>query len=419
MDYYAVLGVARTATAKEVKNAYWQLMKDYHPDHANSSKKLKELDPSTAKVKFEEIQKAWNYFEQHIDFSKMSDSTDPIEDLIKENSLYPFEVPWGPNKVCKDCKAIIKESIAKYATKCPSCGRGYDNSQFRPDYGCDKGMLTLAAFTLKHGKDCVREYSKDSRYLGSFEKWDRSCGGNYSGGTSHARINFGGATVVIGTKHPEGINYAQISEDSYILREIHSDGTMDDPIEQMYSIVDPHYCIPLRRKKVRERLENMKAFFHFSNLENREDIIQEIVKNVCYPDFNRGHVSENVEDDLLEMARGVTTITSTELPATSEGSVREFAEFIYDLTTVGAIHWDRSDVFKGSEAAVVTADANHFRIIFSRIPDVQLIVTLSYSFRLSIHEKNGDDLVGVPIVDINSKFFSPLADEIKKQHTGS
>ncbi|CAI5516033.1 unnamed protein product [Closterium sp. Naga37s-1] len=50
-DYYAVLGVSRTATAAEIKKAFYALAKKYHPD-ANKD------DPNAAK-KFQEAQQAY------------------------------------------------------------------------------------------------------------------------------------------------------------------------------------------------------------------------------------------------------------------------------------------------------------------------------------------------------------------------
>jgi len=46
-DYYDVLGIPRNSTAKEVKKAYYQLAKKYHPDtnktDSDSSKKFQEI----------------------------------------------------------------------------------------------------------------------------------------------------------------------------------------------------------------------------------------------------------------------------------------------------------------------------------------------------------------------------------------
>ena len=55
-DYYAVLGVPRTASADELKKAFRKLAREYHPDVAK--------DKKVAEEKFKEINEG--HFRQHL-----------------------------------------------------------------------------------------------------------------------------------------------------------------------------------------------------------------------------------------------------------------------------------------------------------------------------------------------------------------
>ncbi|MEO8396465.1 MAG: DnaJ domain-containing protein, partial [Chloroflexota bacterium] len=76
-DYYKTLGVSRSATEKELKQAYRKLAKKFHPD-ANP-------DNPNAEAKFKEINEAYEV---------LSDK-EKRENYDRFGTVNPQQVPWG------------------------------------------------------------------------------------------------------------------------------------------------------------------------------------------------------------------------------------------------------------------------------------------------------------------------------------
>ena len=66
IDYYKVLGVEKTATAKEIKSAYRKLARKHHPDvnsgDKNSDAKFKEINEANEVLSNEENRKKYDQY---------------------------------------------------------------------------------------------------------------------------------------------------------------------------------------------------------------------------------------------------------------------------------------------------------------------------------------------------------------------
>ena len=108
-DPYEILGVSRDATEEEIKKAYRELARKYHPDnYANSP--LSDL----ASEKMKEINEAYDEALKNLkNGGPSSYSDDPefaeIRDLINQRNFYEADVRLSPEK-SRDCWRIRRES---------------------------------------------------------------------------------------------------------------------------------------------------------------------------------------------------------------------------------------------------------------------------------------------------------------------
>src|ERR1700751_5944630 len=91
-DYYSTLGVAKTATEKEIKQAYRKLARKYHPDVNPGDK--------TAETRFKEINEAYEILgdsAKRKKYDELGANWRMYEQAEKQGAANPFAGQWDVN----------------------------------------------------------------------------------------------------------------------------------------------------------------------------------------------------------------------------------------------------------------------------------------------------------------------------------
>lgn len=77
MDYWKILGLNEGSSLEDIKKAYHALVKKYHPDHNPSA---------DAPKKFREVQKAYEFLKDNLDYKSPDSKPEPEMDETRTNS---------------------------------------------------------------------------------------------------------------------------------------------------------------------------------------------------------------------------------------------------------------------------------------------------------------------------------------------
>lgn len=153
-DYYKVLGVSKDASNEEIKKAYKNLAKKYHPD-LNSS--------SEAVEKMKEINIAYDHIiaqrtNKHNNYGKSKDNHN-------DNYYYKNEEYYDTSKKYQDAKEEDYEEPFDFFSE---FFKQYDYYKSKQEKGIDLNFLNPDDIYI--GDVCVRNYKLNSDYFASFEE---------------------------------------------------------------------------------------------------------------------------------------------------------------------------------------------------------------------------------------------------------
>lgn len=74
VDYYAILGVKRDCEPKQLKTAYFEKCREYHPDTTTH----KDLSPEQLHHKFQEVQEAYQILSDERSRQKFDSTSKPV-----------------------------------------------------------------------------------------------------------------------------------------------------------------------------------------------------------------------------------------------------------------------------------------------------------------------------------------------------
>jgi curved DNA-binding protein CbpA len=111
-DFYAVLGVPRTATEKEIKDAYRKLVRTHHPDKGGDPAKFKELTEAHTVLSDSKLRDLY-------DRGQYTGSTKSIDDIARAKLASLFsqivesihEINVSSKDIIKDLKKAVSTTI--------------------------------------------------------------------------------------------------------------------------------------------------------------------------------------------------------------------------------------------------------------------------------------------------------------------
>jgi molecular chaperone DnaJ len=143
-DYYAVLGVEREASPEQIKKAYRQLAKKFHPDvnkgDSQAEARFKQVHEAYSTLGNSELRAAYNQHQQSQSSTDRQKAGDAASSNAQRKSGYTNNGAINPEKVWSD-PSRMQEQFEQFFGYRPKSKENSNNGKADPNKGMDMSAM--------------------------------------------------------------------------------------------------------------------------------------------------------------------------------------------------------------------------------------------------------------------------------------
>ncbi|WP_427181570.1 J domain-containing protein [Paenibacillus sp. TC-CSREp1] len=151
-DYYAVLGVEREASPDQIKKAYRQLAKKFHPDvnrgDTQAEARFKQVHEAYSTLGNPELRAAYNQHQQSRSSTNRQEAGDAASSTAQKKNRYTNNGAINPEKVWSD-PSRMQEQFEQFFGYRPKGKENSNRGKADPDKGTDMSALFNRYFGVR------------------------------------------------------------------------------------------------------------------------------------------------------------------------------------------------------------------------------------------------------------------------------